>query len=258
MFNELLDIITITVLCLSPSVAWANFWSRWKERSDEVHFKKRYELKEILSELEIMGNWASSEYGESAHSDVWYDPYFHVNPFQYENIKNFNYREETAIFGEKIFTKLQPLEKAINKFFNLLYQHREFYQSCDATFLNRIVHKISEEKRRTEQDRVNPLTIQGSNQLTPEEIVCVKRFYELNKAIHVQGIGTKRDPESLHSTFNEVFTFVRETLKKLKPKVYFIWAGHVLAVILFIIGIIFLIAFVIKFPKILWGYLTKG
>lgn len=129
MFKDLSDIITITVLCLSPAIAWFNFWSRWKERSDDLHFKKRYQLKEILSELKIIGNWASSEYGESAHSDVWYDPYFHVRPLPYEKIKDFNYREDTAVFGEKIFDKLRPLENAIYKFFDLLNQHREFNNS---------------------------------------------------------------------------------------------------------------------------------
>jgi len=113
--------------------------------------------------------------------------------------------------------------------------------------LNRIVHKISEEKRRARRDAVDPLKIQGGNKLTSDEIICGKRFYELNKAIHVQGIGTKNDPEGLHSTFHEALEYVKNRLEGLKPGTPFtILVGHILALIVGFIGVFYLICFFVK------------
>lgn len=247
MLEHLAKMITVSVICLSPAIAWATFWNGWKERRDDVLSRRRNQLKEVLRELDIISNWASSKYDSSAHSDEWYNPYFHVRPFPSDKIKDFNWREDTSLFGEEIFDKLNPLERAIDRFLDLLMQHNGYSNSLDSSFMNRIVHKISEEKRRTCRDAVDPLKIQGENKLTSDEIICVKRFYELNKAIHVQGIGTEKDPDGLHSTFHKALKYVKNRLEGLKPETPFtIWAGHILAIIVGFIGVFFLICFFVK------------
>lgn len=248
MFEDLFDILIGAVVCLSAVAAWVNLWYRWRERRDDLLSKRRNQLKEVLSELKTISFWASTEYDEFAHSNAWYNPYFHVRPFPYGKVEDFNWREDIVLFEEEIFDKLHLLEDSVHQFLNLLRRREEYQNSCEATFLNKIVSKISKEERNTSRETVDALEIQSDNKLDDKEIDCVKRVYELNKAIHVQGIGTAKNPQSLYSTFKEAYQYVEKRLEELKPKTpYLVLAGHILSTILCFIGITLLLLFFVRF-----------
>lgn len=258
MLEELGKTITVAVICLSPAVAWASFSAKWKSNRDDIHARRKNQLKEVLRELETISTWASSEYEDSAHSDNWYNPDWAVRPFPSSKVREFNWREDTALFGEEIFDKLIPLERAIDNFEMLLIEHMQFRNSINLQMHSDIIQKISAEKKRTNQDRINPFQIQGQNQLNQDEIDCVKKLYELNKNIHVKGIGKRSDRDSLTRTFYDAQTYIENRLTSLKLGTPLsIWIGHILAIIVGLIGIGFLASFFNLLTPFLLSHLNR-
>jgi len=252
---ELDKVITVSVICLSASVAWATFGLAWREKYLESHTKKLNILKRLLNELDHIGIWASGRYDESNHSDNWFDPYWNVRNFDFKEIRDFNWAENTALFGEEIFGKLSPLEKAIYHFYECLLNQKHLIQSKDSQFVNNIAQKIFNEKKRINREIINPLEISGQNELSLEERNFVRQCYELNKLIHIDGIGNENTPGKLHFTFDEAYRYVKESLEKLrKSRPTLLWLVNFLAVVVAIIGLVFLALFFYRVvpSTILW------
>lgn len=253
---ELDKVITVSVICLSASVAWATFGLTWRENYLERHTKKLNILKRLLNELDRIGIWASGRYDESSHSDNWFNPYWNVTNFDFKEIRSFNWAENAAFFGEEIFTKLLPLEKAIYHFYECLLNQKDLIQRRNSQFVNNIAQKICNEKKRINKEMINPIEIKGQNELSLEEKDFVKNCYELNKSIHVDGIGNENTPGKLHFTFNEAHGYVKESLEKVrKSRPILLWLVNFLALVVAIIGLVFLGLFFYRvLPSTIWWF----
>jgi hypothetical protein len=238
-------IVGIAIICLSAAVAWATFGLTFREKYLMLYTEKINTLRRLLTEMNTIKYWASGKYNDDSHNDNWFDPLWGVRDFPYQQITDFNWAKKTALYGGKIFKKLVALETAIFFFNKLLFEHREFIAN-NVDSKHRIGQKIERERRRIQKDVVNPLEIKGDNELTQEEKEFVKKCYDLNKSIHIDGIGNEKTPGKLHSTFLGAYDFIEESSKKLQRQRWFkpfFWAINFFAVVVAIIGLWFLISF---------------
>jgi hypothetical protein len=144
-----------------------------------------------------------------------------------------------------IFEKLILLEKAIDQFNQFLMKRQLFLKDINPHFIDYVAAKIIDERKLSGKDVINPLEIIGKNELTREEEKdLVNKCYELNKSIHIDGIGNKETPGRLHFAFKEAYEYVKGSLekhKRSKPVLYSV--VNILAWIVAVIGIVFLFLF---------------
>lgn len=238
-------IMTIAVICISAAVAGFTLSLSYREKYLSIYSHKIEVLKKLLGELEAIGMWASQEYDDKSHSEAWFDPRVSVNLPPSDETYQFHWERSFAIFGRKIFKKLKHLAYSLMAFSSYLDIPRRHIDG-NVLLTTSIIKKMQDEAQRTNQRVFNPCKIQGENKLTEEEASFIIELYNLNKCVHVEGIGNKKHPESLHSTFTNAIEYVKATFRKLKESRSFLftfWTINFLSIIIGIIGLIFLFLF---------------
>lgn len=225
------DLITATSVSLSPAVAWAtfvsNFMARQQNRVAEVH----QILTEVKKELDFITPWAENEYEDSHDDRSWGQPLWSVNDFPSNWIHEFNRVAYALPVDNRLRGAMAALETAIARFRSLLRAHQEFVR----------------------QDRGRKALAVAANQ-DEDSKEWLDRLYKLNKDIHVKGIGNARDPDKLHSAWKKALAEVNGAISG--PVIIrhpnSLWLGHILAVILGIIGFGFLFSFIYVFLNPAW------
>lgn len=235
--EPLRNALTTVSVCLSPSVAWFTFASAWNQRIIERRSQLHGQLVDLESELKHIGTWARSEYtADLAHSDEWRNPMHRVNDFPTDRLRVFNVTAQGGEVSAGLAEALLALESSVARFRQLLQEQDDFVSRSSSAHLLKVI----------------PQPALASGAPGKESTVAYEappgwfdRLYEKNKAVHVKGIGNSGDPGSLHATWTRARDLLSEELKA-RPRSSFppvAWIGHVLAALLFAIGVGFLIYF---------------
>lgn len=230
------DLITSASVSLSPSVAWAAFASSWHAKQVERRMALRARLFEVREELDHIAHWAKTEYPEDAHGQGWRDPLWAVNDFPTQKVEEFNRIMDPAVIGKSVSEALIKLEASIARFRILLGEQQTFVWKGGGQALLTPAHGLAPETN----DPTFPFRVSTA---------WLNRLYELNKSIHVKGIGTGDDPGGLHSTWrtstSEINRLISRIGKSSQP--WIMKAGHLLAAVLGFVGVGFLISFIVFF-----------
>jgi len=221
--ETLRTLITSTSVSLSPVVAWVVFAFGVLSREREHYAEFRQKLREVMKELDYMGTWARNQYTDEDDNPNWGNPLWSVNDFPSDRIHEFNQSAYDRPVDARLREALADLETAIERFRMLLRAHRHFI--------------MLDNGRLTMAVAANP-------QSAPRE--WWEELHRLNRAIHIDGIGTANNPNGLHSTWTVARTEVQRAIdqrgKRRHPRS--LWFGHIPAAILAVIGIGFLIGFI--------------
>ena len=226
------DLLTGASVGLSPAVAWLTFVLAWNEKIRVRHASLRRRLIELKEEIDRIGNWAQTPYPKESDREEWKNPFWHVLDFPSARLSSFNVEFSPSDIGRQLSDALVQLEVSISNFRNLLSQHREYVKEGFDKY--------------SQPDTGDPSRIIFQ---PPEE--WISELYRLNQEIHVQGIGDSNSKLGLYSTWNSASSALRSSLSSLRErkKPMVIWIGHVLALILGLVGLFFLCALISELIK---------
>ncbi len=234
--SVLKDLITAASVSLSPSVAWATFAANWNAKQVERRMALRARLYEVKEELDHIAHWAQTQYPDDAHGRDWRDPLWAVSDFPTQKIEEFNKVVDPSAVGGVVSEAMIRLEASIARFRALLGEHQRFVWKGGGQALLTPAHGLAPETN----DLTFPFRVSTA---------WLDRLYELNKTIHVKGIGTANDPEGLHSAWKQSTSEVGSAISRMgkSSQPWFIKVGHLLATVLGVVGVGFLVSFFIVF-----------
>jgi len=230
------DMITAASVSLSPSVAWATFAANWNAKRLEHRMALRARFYEVKEELDHIGHWAQTQYPNDSQNRDWRNPLWAVNDFPTQKIEEFNRVVDPTAAGKVLTEAMIKFESSIARFRALLGEQQKFVWKGGGQALLTPAHGLAPET---------------NNPAFPFRVstAWLDRLYELNKAIHIEGIGTAEDPEALHSAWkrasSEITSAISRTGAGSQP--WFIRLGHILASVLGVVGLGFLVAFFVTF-----------
>ena len=230
------DLITAAAVSLSPAGAWAAFSSNWSWKENERRQALRTRLFELKQELNHIAHWAQTEYTDDAHGDNWRNPQWAVNDFPTHKIQEFNHTVDASGVGRPLVEAMVRFEASIARFRALLVRRQHFIWQGGGSALLGPEYGLAPETA----DPSFPFRVSTA---------WLDEVYNLSKEIHVRGIGTPQSSEGLHVTWKQATTEVeRETARMGKAaQPWFMWLGHILATIVGLVGVGFLVSFIIVF-----------
>ncbi len=255
------------VICLGPVIAWLQYVSDFKNKFKLKIASRQNIISLIEGELRIIENWTGKNgYQEESSDNIWYRPWWHVLPFKLENINEYNRSVKPFKLESTLSTRVLELEKAIQRFFELLSEHERIVKRvpallADDAALRRKFDDIETEiiqphfgqnidqltelepKSVEEITKFNPFDNQYQDQFDNRELWRMKVIYNANKKIHLIGIGNKdSDPPSLfiaRKNAIEELAKTKNVLQFLKPP-WWLWIGNILGAFIGIIGLVYL------------------
>ena len=228
-FSILKELLTGASIGLSPAVAWLTFITSWNQKKQQHDASIRRSLIELKDEIDHIGNWAQSVYTSDSDAEEWTNPFWRVLDFPSSRLSAFNTEYSPSDVGRDLSDALVKHGVSIAAFRKLLNQHKRFVkEGMD---------------RYSKPDPNDP-----SKFIFKPPADWVSELCRLNKKIHVQGIGDESSNLGLHATWNAAYSELEKMLarpmERRKPNR--MWIGHILALILGIVGLIFLIALILE------------
>jgi hypothetical protein len=240
------DLITVAVLCLTPSLAWLTLCYNWYTKFDEIRATRRRTLASISEEVKHILNWTGEGYTKASVSLNWYNPTFGVLPFPSEKVHEFNAVPEPDHYGQVTVDALVALEASIHRFRALVGQPQQWASSAPLETRKNIMATMEFEPAGRIGWQVKAIKEDAVEALSDFDRQWRQELYKRNRDIHVSGIGNASTPEGLFFTVHQAdsaLAIVADGLKHpIRPKRFLI--GHVLAATVGTIGVIFLALFV--------------
>ncbi|MBI5122817.1 hypothetical protein HZA75_03075 [Candidatus Roizmanbacteria bacterium] len=195
--------LSLSVAIFAFSLAWFVF----KENKKEKRLSKKSEKKDILesikAELEFMSPWLSTSYENTTLTGQTWTPFFLVYGLsRNEACKNAISNRSVTLLSNELLAALVKFNQ-LSSHFEQHIQKAMMISTSDpqlAVEATRMLDTMPDDKARWKymiallKDYIN------NKPLTPVERMLVAT-YTANRAIHIDGIGSRNDPLSLHSIF---------------------------------------------------------
>jgi len=243
--SNLRDLITVAVLCLSPSVAWLTLCFNWYTKFDEIWALRRRTLASMSEEVSHIKYWTGTGYAEATSSLDWYNPTFGVLDFPSEKIHEFNALPEPEQFGPEIVDAVVALEASIDRFRASVRQAQDWASSATPDTKRNVMDTMEFEPSGALGWRVRAFKAGAVEALSVSDRQWMRELYRRNRDAHIDGIGNSEKREGLFAAVGHAsdrLEIAKERLKRpIRPRRF--WIGHILAAVLGLIGIFFLVVF---------------
>jgi len=240
--STLKDLITVAVLCLSPSAAWLTLCFNWYTKFDEIRASRRRTLASVGEEINHIQLWTGAGYDDATSTRDWYNPTFGILDFPSEKIHEFNAVPEPEQFGPEIVDAVVALEASIDRFRAFVRRAQDWASSVTPDTKRNVMDTMEFEPAGAFGWRVREFKANAVEALSVSDRQWLQELYRRNRDTHVEGIGNAEKPEGLFANISSAASrleIANERLERpIRPKRF--WIGHIVALVLGLIGILFL------------------
>ncbi len=243
--QKLTEIATAAVVCISPTVAWLTYCSTRRDKITERRRRQLDDLEVLHAQLDVIRNWASTQYNHRSHDPSWYNPFWSVLEFPWAYVERFNRLAMAGEFPGNLTAAVVRLEAAARSFHGFLARQHESLGQADPEMKQRILASGAVDRSRERGAALPAEAVATLPGLSDPDRTWLSELYRRNKEIHTDGIGRAGEPEKLHDAWSsaaESMRAARNELRAGRDPWWFI-PGHVLAVVFVSIGLLFLAGF---------------
>jgi len=236
------DLATAAVACISVAGVWWTFWPGHRERLRQRREQRLQRLLELHVQLQHIGHWASTSFDANVHRAEWYNASWFVNPFPWNYVENFNRLVVARDYPRELTEALVALEAAAWRFQDMLADQTEFRSRAQKDIGLRWPAVVAAAEARGTGLATEDLARIAD--LTDEDRTWLAELYRRNKSIHVEGIGGSGGG-GLHKAWSGASSRLHEARASLQAgrDSRWRWAGHILAGIFAVLGLLFLVDF---------------
>jgi hypothetical protein len=211
-------------------------------------------LSGLREEIDLIGRWIGNSYDENSNSKKWYNPLYMVIGLNRSfGLQAFFSNAYLSLLGKNLLISLTTLNQGIGRFNQHLQRYLDFVSNHSLSIKAYNIAKADLKNVKISQNDIY-CKIQESKQknspYSKEIAEFLEYVYTLNKALHVDGIGTYgyySDPNGKQfPTPYQSFILADKALVSEESKRYFSWENRawlfadfaVLAIIVFSIWLI--------------------
>lgn len=236
------DLAAAAVASIGFAGWWLKYWPGHREKLRERCQHQIGELERLRVHLrEDIKPWAN-EWGEDSHSHDWYNPGWHVRPFEWHPVESFNRVVMARDYPQELTAGLTRLEDAAKRFHTVLATQEAFRRRPPDTVLENLWPVVQ-----ASRGSGSALSAQAIAEAAPglsfEGCGWLQDLYRGNREIHVVAIGRRGQADGLFETWRRAAEQIETTQRRLRAEgdPWWSWIGHVLAGIFGIVGLVFLI-----------------
>ncbi len=255
-WNEWGNLIAISILCLSPVVAWIEYFTRTGKELKFENVLTFNTLKSLESEVKEISNWTGVEEGyKNDHFSLnWYNPSKRVYDLQDENIESYIYTFRRSRKYKNLNKALLSLGDSIRNFRKKLQDHKAYTESMELNggpvfggLYSAYTRAMQSQAMKAEYNSFSREFDILDNQkidkqfFTDEQKYLLKDIYEYNRKLHIDAIGNANRPKSLFYNRLKVEQLIEGAIKDInKQTIMGIMIGHTFATIFFVVGILYM------------------